>query len=102
MEVKPGSTPAARLAQREAHQQRHRPPGGAFLPSAAPGRTRDVEVRPAQLASEAREIAGRSYAARRSAADIRHIGEIRAQLLLVVLPQRHLPDPVPGVVACSE
>ena len=32
-------------------------------------------------------------------ADVRHVGEIRAQLLLVVLPQRHLPDAVPGVVA---
>src|SRR5688572_28811725 len=55
-------------------------------------------MRPAELAREAREKGRRGDGAGGPAADIGEIREIRAQLLLVVLPQRHLPYAVPGVV----
>src|SRR3972149_7259305 len=95
----PGSDPEARPAQREPDQQRYRPAGRTLLAAAAPGGARDVEVRPFELAREAREVAGRGDAARRAPAGVRHVGEVRAQLFLVVLPQRHLPYEGPGILA---
>src|SRR5574340_625730 len=89
------------MSQREAHQQRHRSSGRAFLASALPGGAGDVEVRPAQLTREAREKARGGNAACGTPAYVREIGEVRAQLLLVVFPERHLPDAVPGVVGRS-
>ena len=60
-------------------------------------------MRPAELAREAREERRRGDAAAGPAADVRHVGEVRAQLLLVVLPERHLPDAVPSVVGgCTQ
>src|SRR5207248_9223257 len=76
----------------------NRPPGGALLAHALPGGASDIDVRLAQLAREPREKARGGNAASGPAADVRHVGEIGAQLLLVDLPQRHLPDAVPGVV----
>src|SRR5258708_38106215 len=90
----------AGAAQREAHQQRHRSPGRALLAAALPGGAGDVEVRPTQLAREAREERRRGDGAAGPSADIRHVGEIGALPFLVFLPQRHLPDSVPGIFAC--
>src|SRR5581483_12458549 len=87
------------MAQREAHQQGNRPAGGAFLAAAAPGGAGDIEMRPALLAREAREKRRRRDTAGGTPADVGEVGEVRAQLLLIVLPERHLPDAVPGVVA---
>src|SRR5437764_4119540 len=84
------------VAQREAHEQRHRPAGRALFAAALPGGAGDVEMRPALLAREAREEGRRRDAAARAAADVGEVREIGAQLLLVFLPQRHLPDAVPG------
>src|SRR5438105_4346113 len=84
------------VAQREAHEQRHRPAGRAFLAAALPGGAGDVEVRPALLAREAREERRCRNAAAGAAADVGEVGEIRPQLFLVFLPERHLPDTIPG------
>src|SRR5260370_986889 len=69
----------AGAAQREAHQQRHRPPGRALLAAALPGGAGDVEMCPAQLAREACEERRRGGRAAGPSADIRHVGEIGAQ-----------------------
>src|SRR5947199_9631425 len=87
------------MAQREAHEERHRTAGRAFLAAALPGGAGDVEVRPAELAREARQEAGGGNRAAVAAADVREIGEVRAQLLLVFIPEWQLPDAVPGVLA---
>src|SRR3954451_10675118 len=87
------------VAQDEAHEQRHGTGSRALLAPALPRGAGDVEVRPAHLAREAREERSRGDGAALAPADVGEIGEVRAQLLLVVLPQRELPHPVPGVVS---
>ena len=80
----------AGVAQREAHQQRHRPPGGAlFAPPfhAVPAMSRCAQR---MLAGEAREEAGRgdrAAGARRRCWRSRRSSSL--QLLLVVVPERH-------------
>ena len=55
---------------------------------------------PIELFGEARQETGRGDTAGRPPADVGHVGEIAAQLFLIVFPQRHPPDTVVGNVAC--
>ncbi len=73
-------------------QQRHRPTGRALGRAALPRRPGDVQVRPLVVLGEAREEAGgnhRTGLAR--CADVGHVGEVRLQLVLVGLLDRHAP-----------
>ena len=55
-------------------------------------------MRPAELAREAGKEGRCSDRAAGPPADIGHVGEIGAQPFLVFLPERQLPDAVPGVL----
>src|SRR6185295_14485497 len=65
------------------------------FPARLPSRPRDIEVGPVVLAGELGQKAGRRNAPRRPSADVRKIGEVALELLLVVVPQRKLPDAIP-------
>src|SRR5204863_2973405 len=87
------------LREQPCRQQRHGPPGGALLLAFFPRRARDIEMGPVVFLREARQKAGGSDAAAGAAGDVREIGEIAREPVLIVLPQRKLPGPVIGVVA---
>src|SRR6185436_18709109 len=86
------------VAEDVAHQQWHRPAGRALLAAAAPGGAGDIEMSPAQITRKAREEGRGGDRAARPSAHIGEVGEVGTQLLLVILPQRQLPDAVPRVV----
>ena len=56
---------------------------------------------PAQLAREAREVACCGDAASGTAAHVCHVGKIRSQAVLIVLPERKLPYAVPSFVSTA-
>src|SRR6267142_7039164 len=79
---------APSLSSRALHQKRGQqgngPAGRSLFPARLPGRPGDVQVGPVVLAGEFRQETRRGYAARGTSADIRKIGEIAFQLLVVV------------------
>src|SRR5690349_8817122 len=82
----------------ELREKRNRAASRALFLAAFPCRAGNIEVRPFELAREARKEARRGYGARRTSADIGEVGEVALQLLLVVVPQRHVPGAVVGGV----
>src|SRR3954470_6176060 len=89
------------MPQGKPDQERHGPTRGAFFASALPRGAGDVEVRPAHLPREPREERRGSNAAGRAPTNVGEVREVGAQLLLVILPERHLPDAVPRVIRGS-
>ena len=59
-----------------------------------PGGAGDIQVCPFVGLGKSRQEAGRRDAATLGPADIGDVGEITVELLLIVVPQRHLPGPV--------
>src|SRR6266496_4814250 len=90
------------LGETPGREQRHRPPGCALVLAFLPGNPGDVEVRPLEFFREPRKEAGRCDAAARAPGDVREVGEIAVEALLIVLPERQLPAAVIGVVACGD
>src|SRR4030095_6816416 len=86
------------LREQPRRQQRHRPPGGALLLALFPRRARDIEMGPVVFLREPRQKTGSGDAAAGTAGDIREIGEIARETVLIILPQRHLPRTVIRVV----
>src|SRR3546814_20740180 len=91
--------PVLDLAQEVLHQHGHGPPRSALVFAAAPCRTGDVKVGPWIAARKPRQEAGGRYGAGRWAADVRDIGKVGAQLLLVGVVQRQEPGGIVGVPA---
>ena len=91
-----------------AGQFRERPDGHAGRPLRLP-RLRllgprgagDVEVRPRQPAGELLQEHRRRDRARRTAADVRQVGDLAAQLFAVVVEERHRPGAIAGAVRPS-
>src|SRR5882672_11945305 len=77
-----------RALHQERREQRHRPARRSFFLARLPGGPGDVEVRPIVLARESRKEAGGGHAAGRASADVREVGKIALQRLLVVVPDR--------------
>src|SRR6056300_688599 len=92
----PGPKPLGALRLEVAHEETHGAPRSALVSAGTPGGTGDVEVRPGIGLGKAREEAGGGDAARFPAPDVRHIGKVGFQLLLVGLPEGHAPGAVAG------
>src|SRR5215467_10495323 len=75
-----------RALHQEGGQERHGAAGRSLLPARFPCRAGDIQMGPVVLAGESRQEARRGDGARRTPADIREIGEIALQTLLVVVP----------------
>src|SRR5260221_1761613 len=80
----------------ELGEQWHRAAGRTLFAPGFPGGAGDVQMRPFELPGKTRKKACGGNAAAGTAADVRHVGEIALELLLIIFPGGHMPHPVPG------
>src|SRR5262247_4731136 len=69
-----------------------RPLGNVGALPLAPIRARDVDVNPWPVAGKLAQEEGRCDHPAASASDVAHVRHIAAQLLEILIPERHLPD----------